>query len=70
MCFAALRSGTLCVNYVALTYEGSGELVIVGGTGRFAGATGVLSFKIRSEHYFGNGLAADATSVSGTVTTP
>lgn len=67
--FTVLKSGTLCVNYVAFTFEGSGELEVVGGTGRFAGATGTLSFEIRSELYFGNGLVASRTTVNGVVRT-
>ena len=45
--FGKIRSGALCINYsrFPFTLTASGENEIIGGTGRYAGATGTATFK-------------------------
>ena len=75
--FAKLTSGALCINFdTALPWNltGNNQFSFIGGTGRFAGATGsgTVSFKgqILQNDPQGHGMSWDAGSITGTMMIP
>jgi len=75
--FAKLTSGALCINFdTALPWNltGTNQFSFIGGTGRFAGATGsgTVSFKgqILQNDPQGHGMSWDSGSITGTMTIP
>jgi hypothetical protein len=75
--FAQLTSGTLCINFdtaLPWSFMGNNRFLFIGGTGRFARATGsgMVSFKgqtIQNDPQ-GHGMSWDAGSVTGTIRVP
>jgi hypothetical protein len=75
--FAKLSSGALCIDFdTALPWNltGNNQFSFIGGTGRFAGATGsgTVSFKgqILQNDPQGHGMSWDAGSITGTIMIP
>jgi hypothetical protein len=74
---AKLTSGKLCINFdtaLPWSFTGNDQFSFIGGTGRFAGATGsgTVSFKgqILQNDRQGHGMSWDTGSVTGTITVP
>ena len=67
---AVFSSGSLCANYATGAFEASGELLVVGGTGRLAGATGTLEFKLSPGQSLPNGFAVFTETFQGTLAVP
>jgi hypothetical protein len=68
--FSQLVSGALCFDFASGGFTASAEMQIVGGTGRFKGATGRYSFEVRQDHGFASGLGAYSETNVGTLTLP
>jgi hypothetical protein len=68
--FAHFKSGGLCFDFSAGSFAADGEIEIVGGTGRFEGASGILTFHAVSAHSFPNGLGVLDESFEGSIRLP
>lgn len=68
--FSQLTSGTLCFDFTTGAAEADIDSEVVGGSGRFAGASGQLSTRAQLDHAFPNGLAAFSGESRGTITLP
>jgi hypothetical protein len=75
--FAKLASGKLCINFdtaLPWSFTGNNNFSFIGGTGKFAGATGsgTVSFKgqILQNDPQEHGMTWDTGSVTGTITVP
>lgn len=69
--FLVLSSGSLCFDYEAGTFDSSLDVTVIGGTGRFEGATGTLSVHAVSPPApFPNGLSVFSATLGGTLTLP
>jgi hypothetical protein len=75
--FAKLTSGKLCINIkptLPWNFTGNNQFSFIGGTGKFAGATGsgTVSFKgqILQSDPQGHGMSWDTGSITGTITVP
>jgi hypothetical protein len=66
--FAVFSSGTLCFNFATGTFTASGEIEVIGGTGRFEGATGTLRFEANAPIAFPNGLTVLEETFEGRLT--
>jgi hypothetical protein len=74
---AKVTSGKLCINFdtaLPWSFTGNNRFSFIGGTGRFAGATGsgTVSFKgqILQNDQQGHGMSWDTGSVTGRITVP
>jgi hypothetical protein len=74
---AKLTSGKLCINFdtaLPWSFTGNNQFSFIGGTGRFAGATGsgTVSFKgqILQNDRQGHGMSWDTGAVTGRITVP
>jgi hypothetical protein len=65
--FTTLSSGTFCINYATGTYDSTLEVKVIGGTGRFAGATGTLGLQVSSQAVFPDGLGVFTATYEGTI---
>ena len=69
--FSALVSETVCFDPATGTQFKSGTDMVVGGTGRFAGAAGQLEFQGTQRPLYvdrdGNGFAAQEGTLAGTI---
>jgi hypothetical protein len=68
--FAVFSSGALCLKYATGTFNANGEIAVIGGTGRFEGATGTLRFEASSPIAFPNGLVVLSETFEGRLTLP
>jgi hypothetical protein len=74
---AKLTSGTLCINFntaLPWNFTGNNQFSFIGGTGKFAGATGSGTVKFKGQILQndpqGHGMSWDTGSVTGTITVP
>jgi hypothetical protein len=68
--FSSLDSGSACFDFTTGNYSFELEMNILGGMGRFAGATGRYTVSGHREAPFANGMNANAGTTEGTITTP
>jgi hypothetical protein len=69
--FMVLSSGALCFDYVNGSFAAAGESRVTGGTGRFAGATGTVSWEANTiAAGFSNGLGVLSETIEGTIRVP
>jgi hypothetical protein len=68
--FAVFSSGALCFNFATGTFTANGEIEVIGGTGRFQGATGTLRFEASSPIAFPDGLVVLSETIEGRLTLP
>jgi hypothetical protein len=68
--FTTLRAGTVCFDFTTGHYTLELTVDIVGGRGRFSGASGFLTYQIHSDKPALNGFSAFSGTFEGTLTTP
>jgi len=68
--FTSLRTGTVCFDFATAHYTIDLTVDIVGGRGRFAGASGFLTYRIHSDKPVLNGFSAFSGTFEGVLTTP
>jgi hypothetical protein len=68
--FSSLDSGSACFDFTTGNFTFEIHMNIVGGVGRFAGATGQYTVLGGREAPFTNGMNANAGTIEGTITTP
>lgn len=68
--FGTLNNGTVCFDFSTAHYAITLVVDIVGGTGRFEGASGQVKFELHSDKPFINAFSAWSGTFTGTITTP
>jgi hypothetical protein len=68
--FTSLRAGTVCFDFATANYTIDLTVDIVDGRGRFAGASGSLTYRIHSDKPALNGFSAFSGTFEGVLTTP
>lgn len=68
--FGTLNNGTVCFDFATAHYTITLVVDIVGGTGRFEGASGQVAIDAHSDKPFINAFSAFSGTFTGTITTP